>query len=639
MTIDFVRAPSKKSLLAMLKKAKEITPGLLRKFFDGVVFKSEINDAVTASDWYQNGFPDAAEVSLAWDDSTRTLTVDSVGDDFSFFHDGNKYTRTGPDTETITDTEGLWVFYYESGTSLASVANPTDTQVASVIENETIVAYVYWDAANNDGRLLGELHGSSMSPETHKFLHYAMGAQYVHGLGVTDISTEQDGSLAAHAQFGIATGSIYDEDITHVLPAVASTTGMEVYWTDTNGYTRWDTNAGYPVLTTGTGRLAYSNAGTPTEVTDGNFVLCHVFATNIEDDAGAEYPAIAVMGQAQYATLNLARDGAESEITTLVTGDWPVEETVPLYTMIYQTKDTYANAVNARIRTTDTGDDYIDWRSSAISSSGGSATDHGALSGLGDDDHTQYLLASAATDRATFATNWTDLTDAGDTTLHGHDVTGLTNWPTVDYSYVSGNDAATDVTAAQLEELSDGSATTLHDHDVTGLTNWPTINYAYVSGNDAGTNVTAAELEELSDGSATVLHTHGAAGAETLTITVKNNTGSPMAARDLCYISGDASGTPNVILADADAEATSSKMLVVLSEAIVDNATGSAITIGKLTGFSGLTASAIQYVHTTAGDFTETAPFGTGDIVRVAGYALSTTAIFFNPGGSWVEIV
>ena len=47
-------------------------------------------------------------------------------------------------------------------------------------------------------------------------------------------------------------------------------------------------------------------------------------------------------------------------------------------------------------------------------------TDHGELTGLADDDHSQYLLASAATDRATFAANWTDLTDAGDSTLHYH---------------------------------------------------------------------------------------------------------------------------------------------------------------------------------------------------------------------------
>lgn len=48
------------------------------------------------------------------------------------------------------------------------------------------------------------------------------------------------------------------------------------------------------------------------------------------------------------------------------------------------------------------------------------ASDHGALDGLADDDHTQYLLASAATSRAAFASNWTDLTDGGGTTLHTH---------------------------------------------------------------------------------------------------------------------------------------------------------------------------------------------------------------------------
>lgn len=47
--------------------------------------------------------------------------------------------------------------------------------------------------------------------------------------------------------------------------------------------------------------------------------------------------------------------------------------------------------------------------------------DHGlALTGLADDDHSAYLLASDATNRATFAANWLDLTDGGASTLHSH---------------------------------------------------------------------------------------------------------------------------------------------------------------------------------------------------------------------------
>jgi hypothetical protein len=50
----------------------------------------------------------------------------------------------------------------------------------------------------------------------------------------------------------------------------------------------------------------------------------------------------------------------------------------------------------------------------------GHTHDHGNLTGLADDDHPAYLLASDATDRATFAADWLELTDGHDTTLHTH---------------------------------------------------------------------------------------------------------------------------------------------------------------------------------------------------------------------------
>jgi len=56
---------------------------------------------------------------------------------------------------------------------------------------------------------------------------------------------------------------------------------------------------------------------------------------------------------------------------------------------------------------------------------GPTLSDHGELAGLSDDDHLLYLLASDATDRSTFATNWTDLTDAGETALHTHSMSPL----------------------------------------------------------------------------------------------------------------------------------------------------------------------------------------------------------------------
>ncbi|MHC4370669.1 MAG: hypothetical protein ACYSW8_23920, partial [Planctomycetota bacterium] len=106
---------------------------------------------------------------------------------------------------------------------------------------------------------------------------------------------------------------------------------------------------------------------------------------------------------------------------------------------------------------------------------------------------TRTVTASDAAMTIPDTVNWTDLTDAGVTTLHTHSSLGDASLPMqligvgaaatfngsalaltsqINYALVSGNDAGTDITAAELEELSDGSTTTLHDHTVTGLTGW-----------------------------------------------------------------------------------------------------------------------------------------------------------------------
>ena len=44
------------------------------------------------------------------------------------------------------------------------------------------------------------------------------------------------------------------------------------------------------------------------------------------------------------------------------------------------------------------------------------------------------------------------------------------------------------------------------------------------------------------------------------------------------------------------------------------------------------------YLSNTPGDFTATAPVGTGDIVRVMGYQVATNTIYFNPDNTWVTL-
>ena len=83
---------------------------------------------------------------------------------------------------------------------------------------------------------------------------------------------------------------------------------------------------------------------------------------------------------------------------------------------------------------------------------------------------------------------------------------------------------------------------------------------------------------------------------------------------------------------DADAEATASGMIGIRVSA-------TEVQIGGVYTTTGLTAASTYYLSTTAGGITTTAPSDTGDIVRIIGYALSTTELFIDPDKTFVEIV
>jgi hypothetical protein len=136
----------------------------------------------------------------------------------------------------------------------------------------------------------------------------------------------------------------------------------------------------------GSARLAWNQftSGTwqQTETPKGDYVLAHIFATN---DTTMQW--IAVQGQATYDTSTQARLGATNEMNSLILTGLPFVEFVPVATIIYQTDEDFTNDINARIISTDEGDDYIDWTKTKLSPIPGSVNDHGSLSGLADLDH------------------------------------------------------------------------------------------------------------------------------------------------------------------------------------------------------------------------------------------------------------
>lgn len=87
--------------------------------------------------------------------------------------------------------------------------------------------------------------------------------------------------------------------------------------------------------------------------------------------------------------------------------------------------------------------------------------------------------------------------------------------------------------------------------------------------------------------------------------------------------------------ATAEAAGNANRMLgIALSAGVADGQIlvalpGSTVDIGGIWSFTG--AGHPVYVSTTAGGLTETAPSGSGRIVRVAGFVTATSALLFVP--------
>jgi len=266
--------------------------------------------------------------------------------------------------------------------------------------------------------------------------------------------------------------------------------------------------------------------------------------------------------------------------------------------------------------------------------------DHGSIQGLGDDDHSQYILHSLADAAEDFLVAYGDdsfekktLAETGailEADIQHDNLQGVTadehlNWKNsvgtihVD-NYIEGG-AGTDTTA-----IHDNVASEISALGNVNPTLWDYFLIEDASDGNAKKRVYLESINKFSNND------------NYMSIEVSNDSGSEMTKGDLCYISGDSGGVPQVTLADADAEGTGSKMLVLIQETIANAADGTAMLFGVQNGFGGLTPGAIQYVHTTAGELTETAPSVAPDIVRIVGYAISASEIFFNPSSTFVEI-
>lgn len=110
--------------------------------------------------------------------------------------------------------------------------------------------------------------------------------------------------------------------------------------------------------------------------------------------------------------------------------------------------------------------------------------------------------------------------------------------------------------------------------------------------------------------------------------------GTTLAAGDLCYFAD----TGKMLKADAnDTEAATANLVAVCTEALAADEEGTFF----LSGFypaSGFTTGSQLYISESEGELTTTRPNGLGSFIRVMGYSVSSTEIYFNPDVTWIEL-
>ena len=337
------------------------------------------------------GHENKADSVISFNEGSRQFSIAPASTSYTVWCTGKRYVKTTTESVTIPDTSGLYYIYFNSSGSLAYKTT------FFTWDQDTPTAYIYWNDVENKAYFFAdERHGVTLDWATHEYLHRTRGAAIADGFGANSYTLVGDGSLDADAKIDIADGTFFDEDlqvdIEHSASPTANTWQQRLqsgayipvfYKVDSNW--KKDTATQFPVKNSGT-RAEYNlnTAGTwsTTAIDNSKFGVMFVVATN-----NLSEPVLAIMGQAQYTDQGSAEASTWDELD--LTG-FPVVEFRPLYKIVFQTANAYANSPKTKFV------NLLDLRQITSIGAGGSATavsDHGSMTGLQDDDHTQYLLA------------------------------------------------------------------------------------------------------------------------------------------------------------------------------------------------------------------------------------------------------
>ena len=389
------------------------------------------------------GHTDKTQSAISFNNTNRKFTISPVSTSFEVWTKGVKRTFTTAQEVTIPANTGLYYIYFDTTGTLQCKNTFFDWP------NDCMTAYVYWNSVISAASFVAdERHGIVLDWQTHEYLHRTRGAAIANGFDATNYVIAGDASLDAHMQLDIASGTFFDEDlqvdIVNTNTPTANTWEQDLsgparipmFYINSGGGWVIDAPTNFPVKAGTLPKYNLYSGGnwTTPDIDNNKFGTTFIIATN-----NINYPIIGIIGQANHANQG---DAEAADFSELNLAGFPIVEMRPLYKLVFDCKNSYANAVKARLVS------IWDQRSfSSTVSAIATYTDHGSLGGLVDNDHPQYLLR---TDPANTATK---LASARGINGVAFDGTADITLPAINANSLSGTTLASGVTASSLTSV------------------------------------------------------------------------------------------------------------------------------------------------------------------------------------------
>lgn len=295
------------------------------------------------------GFVDRLDSTISFDDSTRTLTIAPVAEEFVVWVKAKRFVIDQAVSVQIPDTTGLYFVFFDTE---GNIGYQTDY---FYWDNEAPAAYIYWDADLNTAPYVAdERHGIVLDWQTHEYLHRTRGAAFANGFAISNYTLNGDGALNSSAQFNLNGGTFFDEDL-EVNISHSETPNAALFQQDLQGPAKlpvfykigstWKLDAATNFALKMGSVFPYYNSGSGTswsltEVSNNHYFNCYVIATH--NLRGA---IVAVMGQQQH--VNIA-DAQNESFNALDLGGFPSKEFRFLYKIIFRTGN-FSNSVKSVI--------------------------------------------------------------------------------------------------------------------------------------------------------------------------------------------------------------------------------------------------------------------------------------------------